>query len=91
MGMPVPQLGADWFHAQIFYDDGSPDEGFFSDNKVRSDTSLLKNSYEAVVSGLDDPLMHQAVKNVKARGTGAWNRRGGVPSSVENENGVFSR
>ena len=63
----VESVRADAFHQQIFFDDGSPDQGFFDDGKIRSDDPKNTSKYLAGVTGLDDDTMHAAVKSVSGR------------------------
>jgi RHS repeat-associated protein len=60
-------MARDSFHQAIFFDDGSDDVGYYNDNggEIRADSPKELSRYEIEREGLDDELMHEAVKNVE--------------------------
>lgn len=72
-GVPVGpyEIAPTAYHAQIFFDDGSADIGFFKDGLHADDKELI-DRYETVLLNLNDEKMHQAVENVKASGCGRY-------------------
>jgi RHS repeat-associated protein len=60
-GCPMGEL----CHMQIFFDDGTPDVGYFDLGGFRSDAHENMGAYVINSSGYDDKVMKQAVENVK--------------------------